>query len=90
MIVSLNGPVGTGAGLLSALQGDVIPVLEGCGFWKDENVFFVATSLVDGDHPGSSSRAGLPAAEEVRRLRLLCTPIAVLLVQCKPAIRRMH
>jgi len=54
-------------GLLSALQGDVIPVLEGCGFWKDENVFFVATSLVDGDHPGSSSRAGLPAAEEALR-----------------------
>jgi len=74
-------------GLLSTLQGDVIPVLEGCGFWKDNNVFFVATSLVDGDHPGSSSRAGLPAAEEVWRLRLFCIPVPLVLSQWKHAIK---
>jgi hypothetical protein len=41
-------------------------VLLGCGFWRDEGIFLVATSIVEGEHPSSDTAAAYPAAEKVR------------------------
>ncbi|KIY95639.1 hypothetical protein MNEG_12322 [Monoraphidium neglectum] len=53
---------------LAALQGTVIPVLLGCGFWRDEGIFLVATSIVEGEHPSSDTAAAYPAAEKALRM----------------------
>eukprot|EP00878_Enallax_costatus_P018660 GHUV01019654.1.p1 GENE.GHUV01019654.1~~GHUV01019654.1.p1 ORF type:complete len:336 (+),score=92.41 GHUV01019654.1:396-1403(+) len=56
-------------GVLEPLQGDCIPKLLGHGLWHHDNAYFVATSVVHGGHPDSSSSISCPpqaikAAEE--------------------------
>lgn len=51
---------------LADLQGEILPVLVGCGYWRMGNIFIVATSYLDGcQKPGPSTRAALPAAKKV-------------------------
>jgi hypothetical protein len=50
---------------LRSLQGECIPVLYGCGFWDNGWTYFLATSIVAGEHPGSGTCGGRQAAERV-------------------------
>lgn len=45
-----------------------IPVLYGCGYWDEGKTYFVATSIVEGQHPGHGMRDGNLAAEQVGML----------------------
>jgi hypothetical protein len=54
---------------LRPLQGVCIPVLYGCGFWDEGRTYFVATSIVAGQHPDRGTRGAGQAAEQVGMLR---------------------
>eukprot|EP00878_Enallax_costatus_P031820 GHUV01034871.1.p2 GENE.GHUV01034871.1~~GHUV01034871.1.p2 ORF type:complete len:141 (+),score=43.25 GHUV01034871.1:189-611(+) len=50
---------------LKDLQGEVLPHLVGCGYWKDGHLFVVATSYIDGcQKPGAATQNGRTAAKQ--------------------------
>jgi hypothetical protein len=50
---------------LAPLQGKCIPALLGYGLWHEDTTFFVATSVVEGEHPGHSTYGASEAAVKV-------------------------
>ncbi|KIY98612.1 hypothetical protein MNEG_9350 [Monoraphidium neglectum] len=52
---------------LRSLQGVSIPILYGSGFWNYANTYFVATSVISGQHPSRSTFGGIQAAEQALR-----------------------
>lgn len=56
---------------LAPLQGKCIPALLDYGLWHEGTTFFVATTVVEGEHPGHNTSGASEAASEVSCVCLL-------------------
>ncbi|GFH18813.1 hypothetical protein HaLaN_15674 [Haematococcus lacustris] len=66
-----TAPCSCYAGFLQELQGHLLPVLHGSGYWRGRNSFFLATAVVpgepvDGCTDAAAVQAAAQAAQQVR------------------------